>query len=129
VPEKEAHPEAQPDGISPAGIAAAGAVIMSGLAITLWAVWIMAGPSNMHGTARVLPPAEDSSWFSQAGPRGFPLLQADPAADLRAFRAREDSILDGYGWIDRDAGRVRVPIERAMEIWARRSGRDSGVAP
>ncbi len=44
-----------------------------------------------------------------------PLLQISPRLDLRDFRAQEDKQLTGYGWIDRTAGVVRVPIDRAME--------------
>jgi hypothetical protein len=48
-----------------------------------------------------------------------PRLQALPAAELRAYRAREEERLSTYGWVDRQAGLVRLPIERAMEIIAR----------
>jgi hypothetical protein len=49
-----------------------------------------------------------------------PRLQADPPADLAAFRAYEDSLLDGYGWVDRTKGTVRVPIDSAMAMVARK---------
>ena len=39
-------------------------------------------------------------------------------ADLAKFRAWEDSQLNSYGWVDRTAGVVHIPIERAMEIIA-----------
>lgn len=47
-----------------------------------------------------------------AGPR----LQTTPAADMQRFRNSEDARLDTYGWIDEDAGTVRLPIEDAMEM-------------
>ena len=40
--------------------------------------------------------------------------------DLAAFRAKEDAKLHGYAWVDKDAGVVRIPIERAMEMIAER---------
>jgi hypothetical protein len=46
----------------------------------------------------------------------LPRLQALPSLDLRKFREREDERLSTYGWIDRRAGVVHVPIERAMEL-------------
>jgi hypothetical protein len=46
----------------------------------------------------------------------FPRLQVSPPLDLQAFRSREESELNTYGWIDRTAGVVRVPIERAMDL-------------
>jgi hypothetical protein len=45
-----------------------------------------------------------------------PQLQENPRRDLAELRAREQALLDGYGWIDRPAGRVRIPVSRAMEL-------------
>lgn len=45
-----------------------------------------------------------------------PRLQIDPKADLVKLRAAEEVILGGLTWIDKDAGLVRVPIERAMQM-------------
>jgi|SRR5579862_863138 len=52
--------------------------------------------------------------------KGVPQLQIAPEVDLQAFRAREDAQLNSYEWIDRSAGVVRIPIERAMELVAQR---------
>jgi len=43
-----------------------------------------------------------------------PRLQSDPPADLASMRRGEDSVLESYGWVNRDSGIVRVPIDRAM---------------
>ena len=45
-----------------------------------------------------------------------PRLQVTPAAELKDFRAREERELATYGWVNKTAGIVRVPIERAMEM-------------
>ncbi len=45
-----------------------------------------------------------------------PRLQASPVDELRLFREVEHRALDGYAWVDRSAGRVRIPIERAIEL-------------
>jgi hypothetical protein len=45
-----------------------------------------------------------------------PRLQDRPVLDLRQLRAEEDAQLNGYAWVDRSAGRVRIPIEQAMEL-------------
>jgi hypothetical protein len=45
-----------------------------------------------------------------------PHLQTDPAADLRAQRAREQRALDAYGWLDAKHTLARIPIDRAMQI-------------
>ncbi len=45
-----------------------------------------------------------------------PPLQVAPASDLQALRAREDKQLSSYGWVDKNAGIVHIPIEQAMDI-------------
>jgi hypothetical protein len=50
-------------------------------------------------------------------PRGqsaTPRLQIDPSADLAGHRALEQRELTSYGWIDRQNGVVRIPIDKAM---------------
>jgi hypothetical protein len=39
---------------------------------------------------------------------------------LAALRAEEDEILGSYGWIDRERGIVRVPIDRAITLLAQK---------
>jgi hypothetical protein len=45
-----------------------------------------------------------------------PRIQANPAGDLKMLRDKEDAILTTYGWVDRPAGVVRVPIDVAMKL-------------
>jgi len=47
-----------------------------------------------------------------------PRLETAPALDLRTLRTAEDAQLHGYGWIDRRAGVVHIPIERALDLVA-----------
>lgn len=54
--------------------------------------------------------------------RHNPDLQAEPQQDLRRMRAISEQGLHGYGWVDREAGVVHIPIERAMALYARRHG-------
>ena len=53
-----------------------------------------------------------------AAPSGFlpPRLQSDPAIDLAKLRTASMRELTTYGWIDRERGIVRIPIERAMTM-------------
>jgi hypothetical protein len=51
-----------------------------------------------------------------------PRLQVNPGRDLTEHRRAEQEILDGYGWVDKKAGIVRIPIEQAMDILAKRGG-------
>ncbi len=49
-----------------------------------------------------------------------PRLEPDALLPRRRMQAKEKAALKSYGWVDRDAGIVRVPIERAMEILVQR---------
>lgn len=72
--------------------------------------------------ARLSPPANPLA--AAAGPRmpPAPRLQAQPIEDLRELRAAEDNLLYHYGWVDKSAGVVRIPITRAIDIVAARGG-------
>ncbi len=43
---------------------------------------------------------------------------APPGEQLRDLRAREDAELGSFRYLDRQKGIVRIPIERAMELYA-----------
>ena len=43
-------------------------------------------------------------------------LQTSPPNELYEFRVREQQQLEGYGWADRAAGRVQIPISEAMRL-------------
>jgi hypothetical protein len=47
-----------------------------------------------------------------AGPR----LQRFPANEIFQFRTGENEYLNAYGWIDRNAGTVHIPIADAMRM-------------
>jgi hypothetical protein len=49
-----------------------------------------------------------------------PQLQTSPVLDLKAIRAEEDKLLNGYAWLDQKKGLVRIPIDQAIDLLARR---------
>lgn len=49
-------------------------------------------------------------------PGDVPHLQLVPPEDLNRLRASEEAELNSYGWINRTAGVVRIPIAKAMEL-------------
>jgi hypothetical protein len=49
-----------------------------------------------------------------------PRLQTNPRGDLLELREAEDRVLTTYGWVDRNAGVVRIPIEQAMKLTVER---------
>jgi hypothetical protein len=66
--------------------------------------------------AEAPPPSPVAQALPEAPPA--PRLQTSPLEDLKALRAAEAERLGSYGWVDRKAGVVRIPIERAMELVA-----------
>ena len=67
------------------------------------------GPPPSQGvgvTAQKLPPE--------------PRLQRNPVRDMQEMRAAEDQVLHQYGWVDPDKGIVRIPVDRAMDIIAKK---------
>lgn len=55
-----------------------------------------------------------------------PRLQVDPRQDLEQLRTHETDLLGSYGWVDRDAGIVRIPIDRAIDIVSQKGLPDFG---
>jgi hypothetical protein len=45
-----------------------------------------------------------------------PRLQTNPRGDLQELREHEDELLGSYGWVDKGAGIVRIPIEQALKL-------------
>ncbi len=64
-------------------------------------------PAPAMATQRVIPPS--------------PRLQVTPSRDVERLRADEEKALSTYGWVDRNAGVVRIPIDRAMDLLVERS--------
>ena len=45
-----------------------------------------------------------------------PHLQANPVQEIDQLRAKEDSLLHGYAWVDPARTRARIPIDRALAL-------------
>ena len=83
----------------------------------------------MMGGVRVQsPPSLQVPRSDVPGGAPVPVLQSAPAGELRAYRLEKAETLQGYRWIDRDAGIVQLPIERAMQLIAER-GHPPDIAP
>jgi hypothetical protein len=90
-----------------------GALVVSAVVIYL-GVWVLfryfdsreaarSGPASVLATTEVRQPPE-------------PRLQVAPREDAARFRAQEDVILNGYSWVNRETGTVRIPIAEAMKL-------------
>jgi hypothetical protein len=90
--------------------------LAAGTVLVIWLMKVSADALNREARegAHAIHPLAASSELPPE-----PRLQETPALDLARFRAKEEETLSTYGWVDRQAGVVRIPIERAMEIVAR----------
>jgi hypothetical protein len=58
-----------------------------------------------------------------------PRLQVTAPKDLEQYKAAQEEILNNYGWVDQNAGIVRIPIDRAMDILVQKGLPLRGAAP
>jgi hypothetical protein len=45
-----------------------------------------------------------------------PRIEEHPAIDVQQLHAQEEQTLSTYGWVDKNKGVVRIPLQRAMEL-------------
>jgi len=86
------------------------------IGVSMLAMWAMhaflarqeekAPAPTLMEAQRVLPPV--------------PRLQVSNTRDLAELSAHEARTLSTYGWLDKETGSVRIPVERAMELVAQR---------
>jgi hypothetical protein len=49
-----------------------------------------------------------------------PRLQVSPEEDWKDYKQGQDSELNHYGWVNKERGVVRIPIDRAMDLLLQR---------
>lgn len=95
--------------------AAALAAIFCCLAVFLPLTWLACvshrPPAPQDARAEGLP--ADQAWKATPASR---------RAYIAGLRDRQAAQLGSYGWIDRDAGVVQLPIDRAMDLVVRQYG-------
>src|SRR5450759_5462295 len=77
----------------------------------------------LFGLLRFFQSREETSVANTVEPTKLfpqPQLQKTPILDLKAIRAEEDKLLHGYAWVDATKGVVRIPLDRAIEVLAKR---------
>lgn len=93
-------------------------LVKFGIGLFLLIVAVLVGMRWMFNyfsaTQQLGPPASPFAEI-QTAPRG-PVLQVQPALELKDLRQGENDKLNSYGWVDQKAGIVRIPIDRAMEL-------------
>lgn len=109
--------------------------------VLMW--WMLRGLENFdeRSDPKLLPIQQEMKVNEQLPPE--PRLQVTPAfekinpgaiarsdvEDMQLLREQEDKALGNPSWIDRGQGRVRVPIDVAMQVIASRGAAATAPAP
>lgn len=93
------------------GVAWTALGILIGVAICLGAT---AAFFDVLGRAGALPPGPLAEVAARLLPDQGPRLQPYPKQDFEEFSREQQRELQSYGWIDRRAGKVRIPLDIAM---------------
>ncbi|HYM75480.1 MAG TPA: hypothetical protein VE377_05825 [Candidatus Dormibacteraeota bacterium] len=77
--------------------------------------------SAQQDTRRIPPQYKDNE-YEKYLKEGFPSpqLEVNERTELNDERLREEQTLSTYDYVDKNAGTVRIPIDRAMELVAQR---------
>lgn len=102
-----------------------GLAAVTGVAILL--MWFLFRGMEGYMSRKNPPPPPIPEATRPPGPPG-PRLQATPEEDLRAMRAEERTLLEGYSLVEKGEGYARIPIERAMQL-VLGEGLSSGPGP
>ncbi len=88
--------------------------LMAGLAIAVvLSAWLL---GRVSGVPLTMAPPEGGV---ANVPRRIPTeVRSERMREIADLRAREAELLGSYGWVDRTAGIVRIPIDRAMALVA-----------
>lgn len=60
--------------------------------------------------------AHPTALFTKTQMPPAPLIQETPGQELQEYEKEQNHILDSYGWVNRQAGIVRIPISQAMSL-------------
>ena len=97
--------------------------------VAFFAVVVLVGPACIlllrHYARREARTSAPASPLAAPAVPPAPRLQVEPRKDLQTLHAEEDAVLGSYGWVDRTAGTVHIPIEEAMRLLVERRGRDA----
>ncbi len=99
------------------------ALLVSVVAIVLGVAVLFGGFRLLNGKLDTSRPAREpgaASLVRVAPDYQGPLLQVKPQEDLSGMLAHNATDLHTYTWLDRPAGVVRLPVERAIDLLAER---------
>jgi hypothetical protein len=100
-------------------ITAFGIALLFSCIVVVFAMWAMFDFLYGRESAKN-PPNPPSMVMERQKLPPQPRLQATPKIELNRLRHNEEAILTSYGWLDQSKGTVRIPIDQAIDIVARK---------
>ena len=88
-------------------------LLISGLALLVALAGVLAAAQMLHHSSAPPSPQARRSEIRPSSLEQGSFEGAERGLELRAAQKKR---LREYGWVDRGAGMVRIPIERAMEL-------------
>jgi hypothetical protein len=85
-------------------------------AVVYFVVFLLFGYLNRREAAASASPAYPLAVGQGDRLPPEPRLQAHPRQDLKELRESEDALLKSYGWVDKNEGVIRMPIDEAMKL-------------
>ncbi len=127
-PGHDARPPEQYDReINMKAVVATGIGLAATTAVAIILMWFLYRGMASYMKSKNPPPSPIAEATRPQEPPG-PRLQATPIEDLKAMRAEEHTLLEGYSLVDKGSDYARIPIELAMKkVLA--EGLGSGVGP
>lgn len=112
--------------VSPPAIARLGLVLASATLATVFASFgLFKLLRSQEAKSEPAPPPLAIREVGRVPPE--PRLQTTPMSDLAVTRVQQRDVIDEYGWVDKNAGKVRIPIAEAMRIYVERERQRTGT--
>jgi hypothetical protein len=94
-----------------------GVLLIAALGAVLFAASVVLCAFSGQPPRFVPPPAGVANAPTGPAP-AEPQLETQPGQVIQPLRERQQAQITGYHWLDRGAGRVQIPIDRAMDLLA-----------
>jgi hypothetical protein len=96
-------------------------IVLTAIFLGVLVALVCIGMAGLFRFLGVSSPAVEnpmSTPSSQIPPK--PRIEEHPAVEIQQLHNDEDRTLSTFGWADRKQGKVRIPIERAIELQLQR---------
>jgi len=108
-----------------------GLLLIATALLAFAAMWALMRGMQRYDAAHAARPSALQDEIDRQRAQGppEPRLQPNPNFDMLTLRTEEDALLSSYGWADRTTGKVRIPIDRAMDLIAAQGLGAQSAAP